>query len=77
MEIDIRDYNKNDPITCIRVASECEGYLVASGIAQYTTGAIIADIDSLLDDRLLIKDLQHAKDLIAGIEKAIELGWFK
>lgn len=71
MEIDIRAYKKDSTIDCIRVADEDPDgrEYTASTIFNGGGTVYVTDGDSDMCDNLHIKDLQHAKDLIAGIEK--------
>ena len=45
MELDIRDYNKRDPITCIRVASDDNRSYSATGVVKIGDDHRFADLN--------------------------------
>jgi len=75
MEIDIRKQVKQE-ITRIRVADD-NGSQTGANVIQNLDGQVaIVDAVASTCDELVIFDIFHANDLIAGIQKAIDLGWF-
>lgn len=71
--IDIRDISE-DEIDEIRVRDKDRSVLSVELIEL--AGSYVNLYDSDGSDRLTIHDEEHAKNLIKGIQKAIDLGWF-
>lgn len=73
MEIDVRqsDVTKLDTIR----VSDLEDELIAEVIYNSADGVVFRDTE--MGSGLKIVDEQHAKYLMLGLRKAIELGWFK
>lgn len=71
--IDIRDISE-DAIDEIRVRDKDRCILSVELIER--AGNYVNVYDSDGSDRLTIHSEEHANNLIKGIQKAIELGWF-
>lgn len=73
MQIDIRG-NEHAAIDSIRVADRDEAYYVAEVVERGESGVNITDTDS--GKYVSVLDKEHAQNLIKGLQKAIDLGWF-
>lgn len=71
--LDIREIS-HDEIDTIRVHDKNRCYISAELISL--EGSTVKLFDSDGSDRLCIHDQEHAENLIKGIQKAIDLGWF-
>ena len=77
MEFDIRKETEQN-ITVIRIAEEMRDYFVADSITRSGVSAGVANIrDTNSGGVLSVRSIQHCKDLIKGLEKAMELGWIR
>lgn len=75
MEIDIRK-DIYQSVTHIRVADNCTSNYVANILERSESYLLVTDSAPRGDRSLAVKSEQHARDLIKGLERAIELGWF-
>lgn len=75
MEIDIRT-DKEEDVRSIRFYDVNPNKDVANRLAKGNAeGLFIEDTDS--GDSVFIENKEHATNLIAAIQKAIDLGWFE
>ena len=76
--IDIRSIVEENPITEIRFADEYRG---GTAFRQADTmspdGEAVRIVESGNRDYVRVWNKAHAQDMIAALEKAIDLGWLK
>lgn len=74
--IDIRKHVEEKPITKIRITDGNPNVYRAELIEKFRdSGITVYDSATIASKKLLVKDKTHAENLIAGLQKAIELGW--
>lgn len=77
MELDIRD-NKESVVESIRVWDGCLNWYAVDVVERDSNSGGVRLIDSETDgDRYVeVIEKEHAQNLIKGLQKAIDLGWF-
>ena len=77
-EIDIRKDKSLTPDRIRVFGASVEGEAVLDAVFKEDSGGVgVLDSEGWGGERLKIVSKEHALDVIKGIEKAIELGWFK
>lgn len=76
--LDIRTTVEEDPITLIRFADEfVTGTAFRQADVMTRDGGSVRISESGNHDYVRVYSKTHAKDMIAALEKAIDLGWIK
>jgi len=76
-ELDIR--KQQSEVTSIRVADNLspDEFNIASVVSGWVVRNNYIKIEDSAGEYVVVHGVDHAKDLIKGIEKAISLGWIK
>lgn len=76
--IDIRSIVEENPITEIRFADEYrDGTAFRQADTMSQDGSAVRIVESGNRDYVRVWNKAHAQDMIAALEKAIDLGWLK
>lgn len=75
VELDIRTVNQK--VEAIRFADDYQNGIAGACHVVHNSALGVIDIKNEGYSRVAITNIQHARDLITALEKAIKLGWLK